>query len=177
MKKFLFFLLLFVVVVLSGCLSQNKVIVEESVATEVSPCEERTVGNWCYTALLGESGTTEGCAETYEGCLASRVYDSLDSKDCDLIQDESLKDSCYMNLASSSKDESYCTLVTDRMACTDGVYYARATINCDALSCEKISILTQKDACYSNVGTFCKDVTSCEKISDAAMKSNCLAFV
>ncbi len=89
--------------------------------------------------------------------------------ECENLNNEELKASCYIQVAIQKQDLSKCEEIGKRWLNAEETCYAEFSIaNKDASGCEKLKE-THKDACYTQVALNTNNAELCEKIQNRAI--------
>ena len=97
--------------------------------------------------------------------------------DCDKIQDQAEKDSCYLDVAKEKQDLSICDKV-QYSSTKDSCYLDVAILKQDPSICEKIQDKAGKySSCYAGVARVKQDPSICEKIQDQDARNYCVNHV
>jgi len=126
-------------------------------------------------ATITKVGPEEKCGKVpilyYKDiCYNLLAEDEKDPKICELIQNQTMKESCR-----SAFLKTECDSISSQYD-KDSCYEDLAKSKLDPTICEKITSKTSKDLCYSAVAKVKKDSSLCGKIQQEIYKELCLAY-
>ena len=127
----------------------------------------------CYMKLIEGTEDPELCSKILEGqwrdvCFTEIAKNKKDEGPCEKV---AKKDSCYLDIAIETEDESICE---NAGQLKDACYGYIASQKKDELLCEKITGGDSvRGICYLNVAWAKKDLTLCEKVKTEKIRERC----
>ncbi|MDD5639601.1 MAG: hypothetical protein PHR47_02240 [Candidatus Pacebacteria bacterium] len=92
---------------------------------------------------------------------------------CDNVGDSIYRDTCYFNFALHEENSFVC----DKMEKDLVKNLCRAIAKRDAMLCSQVNQLEARDACYLNINGFKPDISICPRIENETDKDACFSFV
>lgn len=178
-KAHVFFLMLAVIIIISGCVGKNTLNTDEA----QSDCEKisgQIQRDICFEGIASETRNITWCEKIIlqnieDNCYFKNI--NANSADiCEKISGHQKKDECFQEMVHSTGNFALCENIIKKAAKNDCYFYASldGLVENANVCMENITGLEQRDICFNEVAVLTNNSSVCARIVSTNVRNECM---